>query len=322
MPVERDPGARRRGPRAAGRRRDGHRPLEPAVQAGHLRHRRRSRCRSRSATTPRSPASALARRTSSINGKVEVYNRCLDDGGTSNCLALDNFWRTLSNLTIHVNARRAGRLPRLGQLLGGLPGGRRCAGWTSRGGNLSLMDYCTAGPQFASGGFIADSRCRHRRQRLAAAVADAQQRGRRLVATASGTRSSPASSARRPRPASPNPPYTTLDTTPGQPREAVPVRRRRAARYTVRVPSAQPARAAPPGPTASTPGRTLPLADFFVARPGDSAKAINSPARPRQAPAAHPGRLRRRPQHGSSAPDTVVLGLGHATLTAVGGAVP
>jgi hypothetical protein len=26
------------------------------------------------------------------------------------------------------------------------------------GGNLSLIDYCTAGPQFASGGFIADSR--------------------------------------------------------------------------------------------------------------------------------------------------------------------
>ena len=25
------------------------------------------------------------------------------------------------------------------------------------GANLSLMDYCTAGPQFASGGFIADS---------------------------------------------------------------------------------------------------------------------------------------------------------------------
>ena len=25
------------------------------------------------------------------------------------------------------------------------------------GGNLSLMDYCSAGPQYASGGFIADS---------------------------------------------------------------------------------------------------------------------------------------------------------------------
>ena len=39
-----------------------------------------------------------------INGKIEVYNRCLDDGGTSNCLALVNFWRTLSNLTININA--------------------------------------------------------------------------------------------------------------------------------------------------------------------------------------------------------------------------
>jgi len=39
-----------------------------------------------------------------INGKIEVYNRCLDDGGTSNCHALVNFWRTLSNLTLNVNA--------------------------------------------------------------------------------------------------------------------------------------------------------------------------------------------------------------------------
>ena len=29
-----------------------------------------------------------------------------------------------------------------------------------RGANLSLMDYCTAGPQYASGGFMADSRTR------------------------------------------------------------------------------------------------------------------------------------------------------------------
>ena len=38
-----------------------------------------------------------------INGKVEVYNRCLTEGGTGNCLALVNFWRTLSNLTININ---------------------------------------------------------------------------------------------------------------------------------------------------------------------------------------------------------------------------
>ena len=91
-----------------------------------------------------------------INGKIEVYNRCLGDGGTSNCLALVNFWRTLSNLSLNINA--------LGQ-----DGCRASANFWAvsqaasmrrvnvTGGNLSLMDYCTAGPQFASGGFIADS---------------------------------------------------------------------------------------------------------------------------------------------------------------------
>ena len=39
-----------------------------------------------------------------INGHVDVYNRCLDNNGTSNCLALNNFWRSLSNLTINVRA--------------------------------------------------------------------------------------------------------------------------------------------------------------------------------------------------------------------------
>src|SRR4029453_9656229 len=90
-----------------------------------------------------------------INGKVEVYNRCLADGGTSNCIALVNFWRTLSNLSIKVNGA-------------GQDGCRASANFwavsqavslrrvTVSGGNLSLMDYCTAGPQFASGGFIAD----------------------------------------------------------------------------------------------------------------------------------------------------------------------
>ena len=80
-------------------------------------------------------------------------------GGTSNCLALVNFWRTLSNLSLHIDAA-------------GQDGCRASANFWAvsqavsmrrldiRGGNLSLMDYCTAGPQFASGGFIADSTCR------------------------------------------------------------------------------------------------------------------------------------------------------------------
>ncbi|MEU7913291.1 hypothetical protein [Microbispora bryophytorum] len=39
-----------------------------------------------------------------IHGKVEVYNRCLENDGTGNCLALVNFWRTLSNLSIDIDA--------------------------------------------------------------------------------------------------------------------------------------------------------------------------------------------------------------------------
>ena len=91
-----------------------------------------------------------------INGKIEVYNRCLDGGGTSNCHALVNFWRTVSNLSLNINA--------LGQ-----DGCRASANFWAvsqassmrrlniSGANVSLMDYRTAGPQFASGGFIADS---------------------------------------------------------------------------------------------------------------------------------------------------------------------
>src|SRR6478752_7856674 len=39
-----------------------------------------------------------------VHGTVEVYNRCLADGGTGNCLALVNFWRTISNLSIDIQA--------------------------------------------------------------------------------------------------------------------------------------------------------------------------------------------------------------------------
>src|SRR5258708_11796483 len=38
-----------------------------------------------------------------INGSVDVYNQCFPSApGTTNCIALDNFWRSLSNLTINI----------------------------------------------------------------------------------------------------------------------------------------------------------------------------------------------------------------------------
>ena len=157
MPVAEIQADPRRGPRPAGRQRDGHRAARLPVQAGHVRHGRRSRCRPRSATTPRSSGLGASPTDVTVNGKLEVYNRCLADGGTGNCLALVNFWRTLSNLSLTINAA-------------GQDGCRSTANFWAvsqavsmrrlniSGGGLSLMDYCTAGPQYASGGFIADSR--------------------------------------------------------------------------------------------------------------------------------------------------------------------
>ena len=80
----------------------------------------------------------------------------MPEGAPANCLALVNFWRSLSNLTIQYAA-------------GDADGCRSSANFWAvsqaapmrrvnvTGANVSLMDYCTAGPQYASGGFIADS---------------------------------------------------------------------------------------------------------------------------------------------------------------------
>jgi len=84
-----------------------------------------------------------------INGSVYVRNQC-DSGG---CVALNNFWRSLSNLTINVTN------PDFGCYTGEFWAVSQAAPMrrVHINGLTTLMDYCT-GPSFASGGFIADSR--------------------------------------------------------------------------------------------------------------------------------------------------------------------
>ncbi len=85
-----------------------------------------------------------------INGHVDVYNRCLTP---DNCIALVNFWRSMSNLTINVagqdGCRSTGEFWAVSQAA---PLRR-----VKINGNMTFMDYCTGGPQFASGGFMSDS---------------------------------------------------------------------------------------------------------------------------------------------------------------------
>jgi hypothetical protein len=250
-----------------------------------------------------------------INGKIEVYNRCLDGGGTSNCVALVNFWRTLSNLTLNINAA-------------GQDGCRSTANFWAvsqaasmrrvriAGGTLSLMDYCTAGPQFASGGFIADSE-------LPNVTNGSQQqwltRNSRIGIWSNavwnqvfaGVEGAPSDAA------FPSPPYTTLATTPVS-REKPYLFADSHGSYNVRVPAARKDTSG----VSPVSGRTIPLRDFFVARPSDSAKEIDKALARGRHLLLTPGVYDVSRSISVKRPGTVVLGLGHATLTAVRGAVP
>ncbi|WP_127361423.1 adenylyl cyclase [Actinacidiphila soli] len=254
-----------------------------------------------------------------INGKVEVYNRCLEGGGTSNCIALDNFWRTLSNLSIKINAT-------------GQSGCRASADFWAvsqavsmrrlnvSGGNLSLMDYCTAGPQFASGGYIADSK-------LPSVTSGSQQqwltRNTEVAGWSngvwnqvfSGVVGAPAETG------FPNPPYTTLDTTPVS-REKPYLFVGTDGTYNVRVPSAQKNSRGVSWANGITPGRTVPIGDFFVATPSDSVQAINNALSRGKNLLLTPGVYDIAQSIKVKRADTVVLGIGQATLTAVDGSTP
>ncbi|NUR72920.1 MAG: adenylyl cyclase [Hamadaea sp.] len=254
-----------------------------------------------------------------INGKVEVYNRCLADGGTGNCLALVNFWRTLSNLSLSINSA-------------GQDGCRASADFWAvsqavsmrrvdiSGANLSLMDYCTAGPQYASGGFIADSR-------LPFVISGSQQQW--LIRNSeiggwsngvwnqvfSGVVGAPAEAG------FPDPPYTTLAATPVS-REKPYLFTDAQGRFQVRVPAAQTNSSGISWAGGLTPGRTTSLKNFFVARPGDSVQEINNALARGKNLLLTPGVYDIARSIEVKRPGTVVLGLGHATLTAVDGAIP
>jgi hypothetical protein len=251
-----------------------------------------------------------------INGKVETYNRCL---APDNCIALNNFWRTVSNLTIQVNGtgQDGCRAPTNFWAVSQAVSMRRVQ---VQGGDLSLMDYCTAGPQYASGGFIADS--------TAGTVINGSQQQwytRNSVIAEwtngvwnqvfSGVEGAPVDAT------FPDPPYTTLETTPVS-REKPFLFLDERGRYAVRVPDAQRDTRGVSWDDGMTAGRTIPLSEFLVVTPDTGFGRINAQlARgghllftPGVYDVAHSLEVKRA--------DTVVLGIGHATLTATRGVTP
>jgi hypothetical protein len=254
-----------------------------------------------------------------INGKVEVYNRCLAGGGTSNCLALVNFWRTLSNLSLNINS--AGQDPcRSSANFWAVSQAVSLRRLNVTGANLSLMDYCTAGPQYASGGFIADSK-------LPFVINGSQQqwltRNSEVAGWSNGVWNQVFSGVvGAPDDAAfPNPPYTTLAATPVS-REKPYLFIDANGKYNVRVPSAQKNTSGISWANGMTPGRTIPLSDFYVAKPSDSVQAINLQLALGKHLLLTPGVYDIARSIEVWRPNTVVLGLGLATLTAVNGSIP
>ena len=224
----RDPGQGRRDPAAAGRRRDVGRQrwsllfrpgtygtaAAAAADQGRLLHRGGRPGR-------------LARPTRSSTARSRSTTAASTDGPTQPyCVALNNFWRSLSNLTIQVNGTGQDGCRGLGQLLGHLAG--LVAAPRRHPRRQPVADgLLHRRPAVRQRRLPRRLPRRLRHQRLAAAVDHPQLRGRRLDQRRVEPGLRRHRSAPRPRPASPTPPYTTLDTHPAQPREAVPLRRRR-----------------------------------------------------------------------------------------------
>jgi len=248
-----------------------------------------------------------------INGHVDVYNRCLS---ADNCLALVNFWRSMSNLTINVAGGNGCRSSAEFWAVSQAAPMRRV---NVTGGNLSFMDYCTAGPQYASGGFLADSK-------TGFVINGSQQQF--LVRDSSiggwsngvwnqvfaGVQGAPAQSF-------PNPPYTTLAKNPAS-REKPYLYLDATNQYRVFVPAARTDSTGTTWQRGATAGRSIPVTDFFLAKPTDSVQTINSQLARGKNLIFTPGVYDIDSSIKVKRADTIVLGLGIATLTAVNGAVP
>jgi hypothetical protein len=246
-----------------------------------------------------------------VNGTIDVYNQCL---GPDNCIALVNFWRSMSNLTINVAGKGGCQFGEFWATSQAAPMRR-----VQVNGHTTLMDYCTS-PAFASGGFIADS------QFSSTVINGSQQqylvRNSSLSGWSNGVWNQVFAGAQgAPAQSFPSPPYTTLDTTPVS-REKPFLYIDEKDRYAVYVPDAQHDTAGVTWANGQTPGNSIPINRFFIAKPGDSVEKINRELVRGRNVLFTPGVYDVDTTIHVKRAQTVVLGLGMATLTAQDGVVP
>ena len=250
-----------------------------------------------------------------INGTIDVYNQCLPaaDGTLTNCIALDNFWRSMSNLTINVT------------------GGTGCQAATdfwavsqaapmrrvSINGKLSLMDYCNGGPDYASGGFIADSAFSG-----STIVNGSQQqfivRNSNLDGWSNGVWNQVFSGDIGAPPTTFPPtatsgPYTTLATSPVTQEEPF-LQTDASGNYSVFVPALQHNSSGTSWQNGPAAGTSVPISKFFIATPSTPVLAIDAALALGRNLLLTPGVYDLKAPILVSRPNTIVLGLGFPTL--------
>jgi len=254
-----------------------------------------------------------------INGSIYVHNQCLGLNNT-NCIALVNFWRSLSNLTINVTT------PGFGCHNGEFWAVSQAAPMrrVHVNGFTTLMDYCT-GPSYASGGFIADSEFDG-----STIINGSQQqwivRNSKLDGWTngvwnqvfSGVVGAPAQCFPGHKPC--GGPYTTLPTSPVT-REAPYLYIDSNGNYNVFVPSVQLNSSGTTWANGPTPGTSIPIQNFFIASPANSGADITAALASGKNLILTPGVYLLDQTIEVTHPDTVVLGLGFPTLVPQNGIV-
>jgi hypothetical protein len=247
-----------------------------------------------------------------VNGTIDSYNQCF---GPGDCTALVNFWRSVANLTINVAGKGGCQFGEFWATSQAAPMRR-----VHVNGFATLMDYCS-NPAYASGGFIADS------QFSGSTIVNGSQqqylvRNSDLDGWTNGVWNQVFAGVEgAPQQSFPSPPYTTLDSNPAS-REKPFLYVDANDHFEVYVPDVQYDSSGTTWADSQTPGQSLPIERFFIAKPTDSVRSINDALSQGKNLIFTPGVYSIDRSIEVQRPDTIVLGLGMATLTAQNGVIP
>jgi hypothetical protein len=261
-----------------------------------------------------------------INGAIEVYNN-LCTAGTSNCNSDDNFWRSLSNLTLNVDlpSTTPTYSPPIVDAYGA-----GCANteesWSSSqaspirraiiNGSVVFQDYCAA-DDYASGGYIADSKISGdldfygnqqyivRNSDIGGANGCPNGLWNMVYSGVSGAPAAAFSGSCQQN--------TVLASSPVTEEEPF-LYTDSSGNYEVFVPSVQHDSSGPSWASGSEAGSSIPLSRFFVANPSTPTLAINAALLLGRDLILTPGVYNLYQPILVSRPDTVVLSQGFSTL--------